>query len=113
MKNLSKTGVAIIPILVTAAVLAGLLILLYVPAVTMAAWLIGRVLERLTLARQTMFAGIQQLLPGEQLVWQDGQAEITRYWDYPADEDESLSYEEAVLQLHEGARAAVVDPEAT
>lgn len=34
------------------ALLAGLLILLYVPAVTMAAWLIGRVLERITLERQ-------------------------------------------------------------
>jgi asparagine synthase (glutamine-hydrolysing) len=62
---------------------------------------------RLTLSRQTMYRGIWQLLPGEKLVWHNGQSEIKRYWDYPTDEDETLTYDDAVEQLHSSLRTAV------
>ena len=62
---------------------------------------------RLTLSRQTMYCRIWQLLPGERLIWQDGKFEIKRYWDYPTDESESLTYDDAVEQLHESLRASV------
>lgn len=62
---------------------------------------------RLTLSRQTVFRGIWQLLPGEKLAWHDGRSGIARYWDYPADEDQSLTYEDAVEQLQASLRTAV------
>ena len=62
---------------------------------------------RLTLSRQTMYRGICQLLPGEKLTWHNGQSEIKRYWDYPTDEDETLTFADAVEQLHASLRTAV------
>jgi asparagine synthase (glutamine-hydrolysing) len=62
---------------------------------------------RTTLGRQSLYRGIWQLLPAEKLVWHDGRFEVKRYWDYPADEDESLTYEDAVEQLHVSLRTAV------
>ncbi len=62
---------------------------------------------RLTLGRETCFAGIEQLLPGEILVRQSGTNRIQRYWEYPVDEDQTLGYDDAVEQLHGSLHDAV------
>ena len=54
---------------------------------------------RLTLARETLYQGIQQLLPGEILELRNCEYLVTRYWDYPADGDASIDYAEAVDEL--------------
>ncbi len=61
---------------------------------------------RITLGRETLFAGIWQLLPGECLVWQEGTLEIQKYWDYP-DEREDVGLAEASERLKRGLETAV------
>jgi len=56
---------------------------------------------RLTLGRSTVFDGVQQLLPAERLLWKDGRIRVDRYWDYPAETDDSVEYVAAVSQLRE------------
>jgi asparagine synthase (glutamine-hydrolysing) len=62
---------------------------------------------RLTLDRETCFASISQLLPGETLVRRRGSNTIGRYWEYPTTEDEGLSYDDAVEQLRASLDDAV------
>ena len=62
---------------------------------------------RLTLGRETVFAGLWQLLPGESLHRRDGKIQITRYWSYPTDEEDSLEYEDAVDELRAGLKESV------
>jgi len=62
---------------------------------------------RLTLGRETMYQGIRQLLPGECLLYRNGQVQIERYWDYPAEEEGWISYDEAVEELHESLQDSV------
>ena len=62
---------------------------------------------RLTLGWQTVYEGIQQLLPGERLRFQNGTASIERYWDYPAAECESLGRHTAATQLRDQLTDAV------
>lgn len=61
---------------------------------------------RLTLGRSTLYAGIEQLLPGERLLWQHGQVRIDRYWDYPL-ESSDIGFEEASHHLGELLRQSV------
>ncbi len=61
---------------------------------------------RLTLGRRTMYAGIHQLQPAEQLTWRAGRYSISRYWDYPTTVTR-VSYEDAVDELHEELEQAV------
>lgn len=46
-------------------------------------------------APNTIFKGIQKLLPGHMLVCQAGQMEIKPYWDLQVDSDANLSWEDA------------------
>ena len=62
---------------------------------------------RLTLGRETVYEGIGQLLPGELLHWKSGTVQIEKYWDYPRDEDDTLSYDDAVQRLDESLSDAV------
>ncbi len=62
---------------------------------------------RLTLGRETVYQGIGQLLPGEMLRFRDGGYRISRYWDYPDREDESIDYEAALAALDELLNEAV------
>src|SRR6188768_1377458 len=41
---------------------------------------------RYTSGSETLFQGIHKLLPGHRLVYADGRAQITRYWDVPQDD---------------------------
>lgn len=61
---------------------------------------------RLTLGRETVYAGIEQLLPGERLLWERGVERIERYWDYPRDASR-IDYRDAVEQLDDRLREAV------
>jgi len=62
---------------------------------------------RLTLHRETVYAGIQQLLPAETLTSNRGGISIQKYWDYPADEDASLAYDSAADMLKSDLSEAV------
>ena len=54
---------------------------------------------RITLGRQTMFAGIEQLQPGEILTWNRGDRLLTRYWELPHSEEQQTEYTDAADEL--------------
>ena len=54
---------------------------------------------RLTLGRETLFAGIRQLLPGEMLTLHNGERRIRRYWDYPTADENDVDFDDAVGTL--------------
>lgn len=56
---------------------------------------------RTTLGRDTMFRGVQQLRPAEYLDWNLATDELTieRYWDFPAESNVDMTYEEATSEL--------------
>ena len=54
---------------------------------------------RLSMGRRTIYNGIQQLQPAEQLIFEDGRTSISRYWEYPT-ERTTQSFEDAVDSLH-------------
>ena len=56
---------------------------------------------RLTLGRDTVFDGIQQVLPGESLRFQDGQLSCERYWNYPSPAESSIDFAEATAELED------------
>ncbi len=62
---------------------------------------------RITLGRDTVFEGIQQLLPGEMLRWERGTWHIERYWDYPTRVEDSIDFDEAASLLARGLRESV------
>lgn len=49
----------------------------------------------------TFFKGLKKLMPGHFLVWQDGKAQITRYWKPEFHADESKTLEEWADEIHE------------
>lgn len=67
---------------------------------------------RLTLHRDTLFEGIQQLRPAETLTWRRGKISIETYWDYPTEEDHTLSYTDSAellrSELNEAVRSRLV-----
>ncbi|HVF89088.1 MAG TPA: asparagine synthase (glutamine-hydrolyzing) [Blastocatellia bacterium] len=60
----------------------------------------------------TVFRGVSKLPPGHYLVYRDGRAEISRYWDLHFEEDDSLSEDEWAervrAQVSESVRAQMV-----
>lgn len=54
---------------------------------------------RITLGQQTMFEGIEQLQPGELLLWERGEQRITRYWEIPGEQSRYVEYAAAVEEL--------------
>ncbi|HKG21001.1 MAG TPA: asparagine synthase (glutamine-hydrolyzing) [Blastocatellia bacterium] len=60
----------------------------------------------------TVFRGVSKLPPGHYLVYRDGRAEISRYWDLNFEEDDSLSEDEWAervrAQVSESVRAQMV-----
>ena len=56
---------------------------------------------------QSILAGIKKLPPGHVLRWHDGQVNVRRYWELPADEDFRGDEREAAAALRESLRAAV------
>ena len=64
--------------------------------------------NRATSGEATLFQGVKRLLPGHTLEWQDGQVEITRYWDVSFSKpDEGLSDADYVARFDELFRQAV------
>lgn len=61
---------------------------------------------RLSMGRRTIYQGIQQLQPAEQLIAENGRAVIRKYWHYPTDRS-SLPFEAAVDSLHKELRESV------
>jgi asparagine synthase (glutamine-hydrolysing) len=47
---------------------------------------------RYTAGTDTMFRGINKLLPGHRLVFENGRVDITQYWDVPVGSPEGLRY---------------------
>jgi asparagine synthase (glutamine-hydrolysing) len=50
-------------------------------------------------APNTIFKGINKLLPGHMLICQDGKMAIKPYWDLPIPSDETLSWEDAKAKV--------------
>ena len=49
----------------------------------------------------TFFKGVKKLMPGCYLIFKDGKAEITRYWEPSFNPDESRSLEDFADEIHE------------
>jgi len=62
---------------------------------------------RITLGRETLFAGIRQLLPGEMLTLRHGERHVRRYWDYPTATQDDAQYDDAVGELRDLLGTAV------
>jgi asparagine synthase (glutamine-hydrolysing) len=58
---------------------------------------------------ETLFAGVKRLLPGNLMVWRDGELRVTRYWDvsFGAGESERRSDKDYVAEWSELFRASV------
>ncbi len=54
---------------------------------------------RVTLGRETMYDGIQQLQPAEYLIAEAGRREIVRYWQPPQKSHDPIDYESAAAEL--------------
>ena len=61
---------------------------------------------RLSLGRQTMYEGVHTLCPAEQMLYQDGKFDVTKYWDYCTNRL-NVSYEEATELLQDHLTQAV------
>ncbi len=62
---------------------------------------------RITLGRETMFAGIEQLQPGECLVGERGKRRIIRYWQPPHKSEAAIDYESAAAELETTLRESI------
>ena len=56
---------------------------------------------RTTMGRETMFRGVRQLRPAEYLDWNvhTGQLQIARYWDFPEQTTNDITFDEAANEL--------------
>lgn len=61
---------------------------------------------RLTLGARTVYEGLQQLEPAQELTLSEDRVELRRYWDYPQSRSQ-VTYDDAVDQLQEGLMEAV------
>lgn len=62
---------------------------------------------RITLGRQTMYEGIEQLQPGEYFVAERGERQIIRYWQPPRKSEIQVGYENAAEDLEATLRDSV------
>jgi asparagine synthase (glutamine-hydrolysing) len=60
-----------------------------------------------TPADRAIFSDVRKLPPGHVLCWRNGTARVTRYWEAPADEAESVDDREAVELLQDQLQDAV------
>jgi asparagine synthase (glutamine-hydrolysing) len=67
----------------------------------------GYLANRATYGEQTLFAGVRRLAAGHMLVWQDGDAAVTRYWDLPEASAEPWPEDNAVTRWGELFRESV------
>ena len=62
---------------------------------------------RVTLGRETMYEGIEQLQPAEYLIAERGKPRIVRYWQPPRKSDAAIDYESAADELESTLQDAV------
>ncbi len=56
---------------------------------------------------RSIFNGIKKLAPGEMLVYENGEAHVSRYWDFPSAPPLDITFDDAAAQLRELIRDAV------